>query len=376
MNPVYLLWIVVAGAAHVQAHAKCGGEEGEEEAVCVPLDSREPEIVDCQLSRAKAVASSILDPTEWIPECDANNKFVKLQRLEYRIEEADGTVKEVNQTFCVDKHGDEYKNSRKDDPEIADCDGYKDADGCSARAALASANNQTYIPACTADDQFQFKQCFGDHGWCWCSQADGNPIPGTFHHEKESLNQPACQMHREYEKTFTSCEGGIGMEKHPFDHARYMWCSPGQIHSCLCPKHLIFDGERCVDPYHMPWYCMIGINNSTGTPGPVLLGERGTRFLDVAQASVNNGSAVTGPQAIVPMVGLDAGLPTTLDKAWGTGSMFWNDQTEVDIMRAACGDFAKHLGILFENIKQGAEIKPHHWMVYFRKEITRYEITY
>ena len=121
---------------------------------------------------------------------------------------------------------------------------------------------------------------------------------------------------------------------------------------------------------------MVGINNSTGTPGPVLLGQRGTRFLDEAQAALNNGSAITGPQAIVPMVGLDPGLPTTLDKAWGTGSMFWNDQTEVDIMRTACGDFAKHLGILFENIKQGAEIKPHHWMVYFRKEITRYEITY
>ena len=89
---------------------------------------------------------------------------------------------------------------------------------------------------------------------------------------------------------------------------------------------------------------MVGINNSTGTPGPVLLGERGTRFLDKAQAALNNGSAITGPQAIVPMVGLDPGLPTTLDKAWGTGSMFWNDQTEIDIMRAACGNFAKHLG--------------------------------
>ena len=146
------------------------------------------------------------------------------------------------------------------------------------------------------------------------------------------------------------------MEKHPFDYERYMWCSPGQIHSCLCPKQLIFDGERCVDPYQMPWYCMIGINNSTGTPGPVLLG--GTRFLDKAQDALKNGSAVTGPQAIVPMVGVNPGLPTKLDKAWATGSMYWNDETEIDIMRSACGYFAKHLGILFKNVKKGTEMKP------------------
>ena len=65
-----------------------------------------------------------------------------------------------------------------------------------ARQALARVNNQTYIPACTADDYYNFKQCFGNHGWCWCSQPDGNPIAGTFHHEKDSLNQPACEMHR------------------------------------------------------------------------------------------------------------------------------------------------------------------------------------
>ena len=90
--------------------------------ICQSISELEP--VDCQRYQAKAVALSIFNPTVWIPACDAYNKFVRLQRLEYRIEEASGAVKEINQTFCVNKHGKEYKNSRKDDGEIADCDEY------------------------------------------------------------------------------------------------------------------------------------------------------------------------------------------------------------------------------------------------------------
>ena len=160
------------------------------------------------------------------------------------------------------------------------------------------------------------------------------------------------------------------MEKHPFDFGRYMWCSPGRIYSCICPQHLAFDGERCVDPYQMPWYCLVGINKK-GAPG--LIGAKGgTRFLEEAQNVVKNGTADMETRAIVPMVGETPGLPTTLEKEWATGSMYWKDVGEMSLMRLYCGGLASHLGILFENMKHGAEKKPHHWSVYFHKDGIEY----
>merc|ERR1712014_218407 len=74
------------------------------------------------------------------------------------------------------------------------------------------------------------------------------------------------------------------------------------------------------------WYCAVSLKGGVKTV---------STDLKVAQKALGRGSR-GNQQAIIPMTGRKAGDPHTLQKGWGSGSMWWMGWNEIHQVRAKC----------------------------------------
>ena len=62
-------------------------------------------------------------------------------------------------------------------------------------------------------------------------------------------------------------------------------------------------------------------------------------MLEKARSALGNGSS-SNRQAIIPMTNATAGDPRNsrqfIDKSWSGGSMYWNDDNDIDSFKASC----------------------------------------
>ena len=74
------------------------------------------------------------------------------------------------------------------------------------------------------------------------------------------------------------------------------------------------------------WFCVVKLNEGV---------KLKTLDLSVAQKALQHGNWGNS-QAIIPMKNSEAQDPHTLQKNWGTGSMYWQDWNEIRPMQRMC----------------------------------------
>jgi len=188
---------------------------------------------DCHKCRAEAVALCFTHPDTFIPECWPDNTFAPTQY-------------DKDQSFCVDKFGNEYEGTRYDgDSSICDRspDEGKPAPACSKKLKDRMLT-KGFKPSCNKEGMFEPVQCYEKR--CWCVFANGQLIPNTMHEEGAAPKSGwSCA---EYQAIAPTC-ATEGFEMFPADCSRYFTCAPDRHYHCYCGEgpageRLFFDFEK------------------------------------------------------------------------------------------------------------------------------------
>merc|ERR1712126_679215 len=175
-----VLCIFIAGLAATQAK-KCDLKKPE----CVEIftenetegpEGPKPKPCDCRKCQADAIALSLTQYC-YIPECNEDNTFKAYQY---------DTVKD--ESFCFNIYGAEIEGTRVKGSG-ADCSVVPTTvvapklNPCAAKTAelAASGNPRGLVLDCDENGFYRNVQCCGasENEFCWCTQLNGNMIPGT-----------------------------------------------------------------------------------------------------------------------------------------------------------------------------------------------------
>merc|ERR1712168_236807 len=192
-----VLCIFVAGLAAIQAKKNY---------VCIELykgplspPTPTPTPANCEKCRADAIALSLTQYC-YIPVCNEDNTFKAYQY---------DTVKD--ESFCFNIYGAEIEGSRVKGFG-ADCSVLPattvapELNPCAAKqVALAISNPTGIVVVCDANGFYTNVQCVkvgGEMEYCWCTQLNGNMIPGTvktkgrrFYHSPTRWLAPDWSLH-------------------------------------------------------------------------------------------------------------------------------------------------------------------------------------
>jgi len=234
---------LIKEGSDVCACGKCGGSErcvivepGVFQCNCKPgFTGPECEVGECPKCRAEAFVQSLSDETCFIPDCDEDGSFLCTQYHEYK-----------NETFCVNSEGKEIPDTRVPGKKEIDCSEHCKTEElvgpCKAKLTRAEAKGDEFKPNCDEKGNFVAYQCF--EGTCWCTQANGQLLPSTFHPEIEGKKEEYC---KDQLAVKPDCSKALhhGFLNHPFDCHRYFRCSPGRLFTCSCPDGQNFDLTTC-----------------------------------------------------------------------------------------------------------------------------------
>jgi len=195
------------------------------------------EVAQCRKCRAEAQIQSLNDPDCYVPKCDEEGNFLCAQYHDAK-----------NESFCVTPAGVEVPETRVSGKEIdcsAHCETGPAANPCEAKRLRAIASGDPFVPDCDEDGYFEEVQCYGATDalkMCWCTQANGQLVPGSFH---PTPKQPDLCEDLLAVKPDCSKAGKAGFMKHPFDCSMYWRCAPGRIFACHCPEGQFFNVPEC-----------------------------------------------------------------------------------------------------------------------------------
>merc|ERR1719511_254425 len=191
----------------------------------------------CPKCRTEAIIQFLSDPTCFVPVCTPDGSFRCAQYHEFK-----------NESFCVNPAGVEVPETRVSGTEI-DCSEHcktgPAANPCEAKRLRAIASRDPFIPVCDKDGYFGEVQCYGATDalkMCWCTQANGQLIPGSFH---PAPGKPDLCKDLLAGKPDCSKAGPHGFMRHPFDCSMYWRCTPEMVYACHCPEGQFFNHEKC-----------------------------------------------------------------------------------------------------------------------------------
>jgi len=230
---------LIKEGSDVCACGKCGGSErcvivepGVFQCNCIGgFTGPECEEPECPKCRAEAILQSLNDETCFIPVCGEDGSFLCTQYHEYKDE-----------TFCVNRDGIEIPDTRVPGKKEIDCSEHCKTEElvgpCKAKLTRAEAKGDKFKPDCDEKGNFVAYQCY--NGTCWCTQANGQLLPSTFHPEAEGKKEAYC---KDQLAVKPDCSKALhhGFLKHPFDCHRYFQCSAGRLFACSCAEGQFFD---------------------------------------------------------------------------------------------------------------------------------------
>merc|ERR1712240_719956 len=209
MKTIYLVCLVVAGAALAHGWA-C--ENDPTRPTCVPIfkppgpGPKGPEI-NCPLCQVRAIAEKCTNPTVFVPACDGKD-FPKSRK------KGPGNPKTYCNAFV-----------EKDDASLPKvCQTRKAAAGLKG-AFIKCLKNGDYAPE-------QMRGVFH-----WCATRTGAPVPRTMSKEGGKRAKANCAAFRAFK--FECKKDGFFV--YSADCRRYVTCSGGNGHLCICPKKQAFD---------------------------------------------------------------------------------------------------------------------------------------
>merc|ERR1712112_267248 len=231
MKTIYLVCLVFAGAALAHGWA-C--ENDPTRPTCVPIFKPpfpgEPgPKPNCPLCQVRAIAEKCTNPTVFVPACDGDD-FRKYQFDAHK-----------NERFCVNKAGKEFPKSRTKgpgDPKTY-CNAFKKKDDapppkvCQTRKAAAGLKG-AFIK-CLKNGDYAPEQMRGV--FHWCATRTGAPVPRTMSKEGGKRAKANCAAFRAFR--FECKKDGFFV--YSADCRRYVTCSGGNGHLCICPKKQAFD---------------------------------------------------------------------------------------------------------------------------------------
>jgi len=248
-----VLCIFVAGLAAIQAKKNYVCIELYKEP-STPATPAPPTPANCEKCRANAIALSLTQYC-YIPECNEDNTFKAYQY---------DTVKD--ESFCFNIYGAEIEGTRQKGP-AADCSVLPATTvapivrPCTAKKAeLAIANPTGIEVVCTPDGFYEQVQCVtvggekkdgvltGGAEFCWCTQLNGNMIPGTV--KPKGANRvvecirhvfivPECPEVKSVKELIPYPGRRV-----PDDCGRYVTCAPERMYTCICGDGQYFDYEN------------------------------------------------------------------------------------------------------------------------------------
>merc|ERR1712198_603018 len=239
-----VLCIFIAGLAATQAK-KCDLKKPE----CVEIftenetegpEGPKPKPCDCRKCQADAIALSLTQYC-YIPECNEDNTFKAYQYDKVKDE-----------SFCFNIYGAEIEGTRQKGP-AADCTVLPETtvppkvNPCAAKkAALAIANPTGIEVVCDANGFYTNVQCVkvaGEAEFCWCTQLNGNMIPGTVK-PKGADRVAECTRHVGINHDCYTSNPGLYLYPGrivPDDCGRYITCAPERAYTCICGDGQYFD---------------------------------------------------------------------------------------------------------------------------------------
>jgi len=240
-----VLCIFVAGLAAIQAKKNYVCIELYKEP-STPGTPAPPTPPDCEKCQADAIALSLTQYC-YIPVCNEDNTFRAYQYDEVKDE-----------SFCFNIYGAEIEGSRQKGAG-ADCSVLPATtvapplNPCAAKkAALDIANPTGIVVSCDSNGFYTNVQCVklgGETEFCWCTQLNGNMIPGTVKPKGADRGaectrhvgiKPECPALGNSVKELITYPGRIV----PDECGRYVTCAPERTYTCICGDGQYFDYEN------------------------------------------------------------------------------------------------------------------------------------
>jgi len=133
---------------------------------------------------------------------------------------------------------------------------------CLFKSAVLADKGSAFKPKCDDDGFFENKQCFKEDSMpdvehCWCTQLNGEIVPGTFVMTNSTTPIPDCARHAAIKPVCKENDALISYPGalNPEDCGRYISCAPQRMFTCTCGPGLYFDFENQICDWAMNVKC-------------------------------------------------------------------------------------------------------------------------